>query len=150
MILYFVGEEETKDEDTVKSENVSEEKAKFELQDNIVKVQSSAVQRLADRRAILQNIGSFRRGLCARKDLDIRRQLCKLDKVKSGNKSQFLKSFTLLYIKQSFNVFVTLTLQKLQSNLYKGHIRERSKVAFIEGWLLHRDSFCRNTEKLGI
>ncbi|KAK3104841.1 hypothetical protein FSP39_011419, partial [Pinctada imbricata] len=68
-------ESETQEE----SEKESKEEG-YSLQDHMSLVQSNATTRLASQRSILQNIGTFRRGLCARKDLEIRRQLCKLDK----------------------------------------------------------------------
>ncbi|KAK7484825.1 hypothetical protein BaRGS_00023868 [Batillaria attramentaria] len=41
----------------------------------------SSVRQTRDRANLLRNLGPFRRALCARRDLEIRRQLCKVDKV---------------------------------------------------------------------
>lgn len=41
----------------------------------------ATVRQRRDRANLLRNVGPFRRALCARRDLEIRRQLCKVDKV---------------------------------------------------------------------
>jgi hypothetical protein len=56
-------------------------KPKFEFLHDVAMFHSSALQKLKERKNLLSNIGPFRRVLCARRDLEIRRQLCKVDKV---------------------------------------------------------------------
>ena len=63
-----------------KTEN-KEQKEKFEFKNDIAMFHSSALQKLKERASLLSDIGPFRRALCARRDLEIRRQLCKVDKV---------------------------------------------------------------------
>lgn len=58
-----------------------EKKEQFEFKHDIAMFHSSAINKLKERRNLLSDIGPFRRALCARKDLEIRRQLCKVDKV---------------------------------------------------------------------
>ena len=58
-----------------------EKKEQFEFKHDIAMFHSSALHKLKERRNLLSDIGPFRRALCARKDLEIRRQLCKVDKV---------------------------------------------------------------------
>ena len=41
----------------------------------------ASVRQRRERANLLRNVGPFRRALCARRDLEIRRQLCKVDKV---------------------------------------------------------------------
>lgn len=41
----------------------------------------ASVRQKRERGNLLRNLGPFRRALCARRDLEIRRQLCKVDKV---------------------------------------------------------------------
>ena len=62
-------------------EKASEKTEKFEFKHDIAMFHSSAVQKLKERRNLLSDIGPYRRALCARRDLEIRRQLCKVDKV---------------------------------------------------------------------
>ena len=110
-ILYYSGTEqkekpteETKVEEgkteaeTIKTENDSEPKEptaaanietvkdsaapRFEFLNDVACFHSSALQKLKERKNLLSNIGPFRRALCARRDLEMRRQLCKVDKVK--------------------------------------------------------------------
>lgn len=44
-------------------------------------VHTSAIRKLKERRNLLSNLGPHRRALCARRDLEMRRQLCHMDKV---------------------------------------------------------------------
>lgn len=44
-------------------------------------VHMAAVRQRRDRANLLRNLGPFRKALCARRDLEIRRQMCKVDKV---------------------------------------------------------------------
>ena len=62
-----------------KTENREQEK--FEFKHDIAMFHSSALRKLKERAGLLSDIGSFRRALCSRRDLEIRRQLCKVDKV---------------------------------------------------------------------
>lgn len=62
------------------SENKTE-KPKFQFLHDVAMFHSSGLQKLRERRALMSNIGPFRRALCARRDLEMRRQLCKVDKV---------------------------------------------------------------------
>ena len=99
-LILFVGEEDkSKDEEGEKEKETNveteketdkqmEEKAtektdkeKFEFKHDIAMFHSSAVQKLRERRNLLSDIGPYQRALCARRDLEIRRQLCKVDKV---------------------------------------------------------------------
>ncbi|XP_071084316.1 zinc finger CCCH domain-containing protein 13-like isoform X1 [Haliotis cracherodii] len=54
---------------------------KFVLHDSVAAFHCAALRKLRERASLLKNIGSHRRALCARKDLEIRRRLCKVDKV---------------------------------------------------------------------
>ncbi|CAG2195510.1 unnamed protein product [Mytilus edulis] len=64
-------EEKTED---VKPDN------KFRFKSDIAVFHSSITSKNQQRKNLLRNIGPFRRALCARRDLEIRRQLCKVDK----------------------------------------------------------------------
>ncbi|XP_052104398.1 zinc finger CCCH domain-containing protein 13-like isoform X4 [Mytilus californianus] len=64
-------EEKTED---VKPDN------KFRFKSDIAVFHSSITSKNLQRKNLLRNIGPFRRALCARRDLEIRRQLCKVDK----------------------------------------------------------------------
>lgn len=64
----------TEDTEESKSEN------KFKFKSDIAVFHASITSKMKERRNLLRNIGPFRRALCARRDLEIRRQLCKVDK----------------------------------------------------------------------
>ncbi|KAL8592460.1 hypothetical protein ACOMHN_021402 [Nucella lapillus] len=51
------------------------------LQSDVPVLHLAAVRQRRERTNLLRNLGPFRRALCARRDLEIRRQLCKVDKV---------------------------------------------------------------------
>ncbi|XP_076435763.1 uncharacterized protein LOC143275497 [Babylonia areolata] len=51
------------------------------LQSDVPVLHMAAVRQKRERTNLLRNLGPFRRALCARRDLEIRRQLCKVDKV---------------------------------------------------------------------
>ena len=57
---------------------------------------SSALRKLKERAGLLSDIGSFRRALCSRRDLEIRRQLCKVDKVRILRPPSYTNRFFLL------------------------------------------------------
>ena len=82
-------------ESAEQAEEKKEKKEQFEFKHDIAMFHSSALNKLKERRNLLSDIGPFRRALCARKDLEIRRQLCKVDKVIYSlicGKQIFLKS----------------------------------------------------------
>jgi hypothetical protein len=56
------------------------EPGRFELLDDIADFHVSAMKRARDRVDLVTNIGPHRRALCARRDLAIRRALCKVNK----------------------------------------------------------------------
>jgi hypothetical protein len=66
------------EEDTEESKSEN----KFKFKSDIAVFHASITNKIKERRNLLRNIGPFRRALCARRDLEIRRQLCKIDKVK--------------------------------------------------------------------
>ena len=66
------------EEDTEESKSEN----KFKFKSDIAVFHASITSKIKERRNLLRNIGPFRRALCARRDLEIRRQLCKIDKVK--------------------------------------------------------------------
>lgn len=53
---------------------------KFKFQSDIAVFHSSITIKNKQRQSLMRSIGPFRRALCARRDLEIRRQLCKVDK----------------------------------------------------------------------
>lgn len=53
----------------------------FELQSPVAEFHASLVKRMKERAELVGNIGPYRRALCARRDLAVRRALCKVDKV---------------------------------------------------------------------
>ena len=53
----------------------------FKLKDSLDTIQSKRSALPSYKKDILCNIGSFRRALCARKDLEIRRKLCNVETV---------------------------------------------------------------------
>jgi len=73
--------------ETVKAENTTKETVplllpkNFELLCPLAEFHASAVRRARERSELVANIGSYRRALCARRDLAVRRALCKVDKV---------------------------------------------------------------------
>lgn len=56
-------------------------KPEFQFLNDVAMFHSSGLQKLKERRALMSNIGPFRRALCARRDLEMRRHLCRVDKV---------------------------------------------------------------------
>ncbi|KAK6196121.1 hypothetical protein SNE40_001407 [Patella caerulea] len=73
-------EECQKQLDLEHAENNDGEKPVFKFEHDIAAFHSSAVKKIKDRANLIKNVGPFRRALCARRDLEIRRQLCKVDK----------------------------------------------------------------------
>jgi hypothetical protein len=57
--------------------------SKFELLSPVAEFHSTAVKRNKERQELVFNIGPYRRALCARRDLAMRRALCKFDKVRT-------------------------------------------------------------------
>lgn len=55
--------------------------SKFSFLSDVAVFHSATLQKLKDRRKLMSDIGPFRQALCARRDLEIRRQLCKVDTV---------------------------------------------------------------------
>jgi hypothetical protein len=53
----------------------------------------AAVRQQRERANLLRNLGPFRKALCARRDLEIRRQMCKVDKVSGQGFFLFLFLF---------------------------------------------------------
>ena len=75
------------------SENtMKKESSKFEFLNDVAMLHSNAAQRLKMRMSIMSSIGPHRRALCARKDLSIRRYLCKVSKVGSFSQDDQNKS----------------------------------------------------------
>ena len=72
------------------------EQEKFEFKHDIAMFHSSALRKLKERAGLLSDIGSFRRALCSRRDLEIRRQLCKVDKVRILRPPSYTNRFFLL------------------------------------------------------
>ena len=68
-----------KDEDNKDSVAVKpkKEKPKFELLHDIAAFHVQALRKRRERQNLLHDVGSFRRALCARRDLRIRQILCK-------------------------------------------------------------------------
>ena len=54
---------------------------KFEFLDGVAAFHATAVKKARERQTLVANIGPHRRALCARRDLAVRRALCKVDKV---------------------------------------------------------------------
>ena len=54
---------------------------KFEFLDSVAVFHATNVRKSQQRQRLVTNIGPHRRALCARRDLDVRRALCKVDKV---------------------------------------------------------------------
>ena len=54
----------------------------FELLDDIADFHATLQKKAKERVGLVGNIGPFRRALCARRDLAIRRALCKVEKVR--------------------------------------------------------------------
>ena len=70
---------DVKNEETNKMET---KKEGFEFKSEIALIHGVMVEKDKERNTLVSDIGPFRRGLCARRDLRIRRRLCKLDKVR--------------------------------------------------------------------
>ena len=56
---------------------------KFEILNPLAEFHASSVRKTKERLELVSNIGSYRRALCARRDLAVRRALCKVEKVDS-------------------------------------------------------------------
>ena len=54
---------------------------KFDFVDSVAAFHATAVKKSRDRQTLVSNLGPHRRALCARRDLAVRRALCKVDKV---------------------------------------------------------------------
>lgn len=64
-----------------KERSVAVAAKKFDFVDGVASFHATAVKKLAERRKLVTNVGCHRRALCARRDLAVRRALCKVDKV---------------------------------------------------------------------
>lgn len=62
---------------------------KFEFLDEIANFHVSASRKAKERKLLVSNIGPNRRALCARRDLAIRRALCKVNKVCANKRIRF-------------------------------------------------------------
>ena len=58
---------------------------KFEFIDGVAAFHATAVRKAQERQTLVSNVGPHRRALCARRDLAVRRALCKVDKVTSSS-----------------------------------------------------------------
>ena len=58
------------------------EKPQFELLHDLAVMHTAALNQQRERKNLVENIGPFRRALCARRDLMIRRKLCRAGKVR--------------------------------------------------------------------
>lgn len=68
-------------ESTDTSDKKTVDQSEFSFHSDVAMFHSSALQKLKERTSLLSNVGPHRRALCARRDLEMRRQLCKADKV---------------------------------------------------------------------
>ena len=59
----------------------AETPSKFEFVDSVASFHASSVKKARERLNLVSNLGPHRRALCARRDLAVRRALCKVDKV---------------------------------------------------------------------
>ncbi|KAL3847259.1 hypothetical protein ACJMK2_018180 [Sinanodonta woodiana] len=73
--------QEEKEEAEKERDETVEVKPSFGFQHDIPAFHSAALQKMKERQQLLQNVGPYRKALVARHDLEIRRQLCKVDKV---------------------------------------------------------------------
>ena len=80
----------------------------FKLKDSLDTIQSKRSALPSYKKDILCNIGSFRRALCARKDLEIRRKLCNVETV-----STILSTFSQIFKWRSFFIFCEFCFIKL-------------------------------------
>lgn len=74
----------SKNEAVPKTETVPKTEAtpvKFELLDDLADFHAGLQLKSSERVGVVNNLGPYRRALCARRDLAIRRSLCKVDKV---------------------------------------------------------------------
>jgi len=55
--------------------------AKFDFVDNVASFHATTIKKSQERASLVSNVGPHRRALCARRDLAVRRALCKVDKV---------------------------------------------------------------------
>jgi len=58
---------------------------KFEFVDSVAAFHATTARRSQERQTLVSNVGPHRRALCARRDLAVRRALCKVEKVKSSS-----------------------------------------------------------------
>jgi len=58
---------------------------KFEFVDSVAAFHATAARKSQERQTLVSNVGPHRRALCARRDLAVRRALCKVDKVHSSS-----------------------------------------------------------------
>ena len=65
----------------VKNDSAPASATTFEFVDGVAAFHATAVRKSAERKTLVANIGPHRRALCARRDLAVRRTLCKVDKV---------------------------------------------------------------------
>ena len=66
---------------SVKETSVPPTSETFEFLDGVAAFHATAVKKSEERKTLVTNIGPHRRALCARRDLAVRRTLCKVDKV---------------------------------------------------------------------
>ena len=67
---------------TAENTSVAPTAETFEFLDGVAAFHATAVKKSEERKTLVTNIGPHRRALCARRDLAVRRTLCKVDKVK--------------------------------------------------------------------
>ena len=75
-------------EDTKPSPAEEKPRAKFELLHDVAAFHALAMVKNKERAHLVRNIGPFRRALCARKDIMMRRALCKAGKVTNSAASE--------------------------------------------------------------
>jgi len=66
---------------TATESSVPETEKKFDFVDGIAAFHATSVKKSRDRQTLVADLGPRRRALCARRDLAVRRALCKVDKV---------------------------------------------------------------------
>lgn len=88
---HLLTEAGVKSEDKENKAASSKDTRSLSLLHDVPALHLAAVRQRHDRANLLKNVGPFRRGLCARRDLEIRRQLCKVDKVGCNCVPAFLK-----------------------------------------------------------
>ena len=69
------------EEEVVTKETINAPENKFQFKNDIAALHMAMVKKAKERANLLHDVGSHRRALCSRRDLEIRRQLCQVDKV---------------------------------------------------------------------